>query len=219
MPVNHCGERARPTLLAGVMCCGVLRSARFASLRSGFTQGRLAEARLTLGSTPQPLWGRGGAEWSGERSRQSGKKTQGVVNDAPRSQSERKKVSTNAIEGYLFEVRSILPRITNFQKKPASNFVGAVLPSNSHDKDGEPFPAPASSQTRNHGPAQRFPTSPEVAHHAGRVGMRCARPWNPSSQHALLTNPFRTFPAAPHQQSCGRSVIAHLQSSPVQNES
>jgi hypothetical protein len=38
------------------------------------------------------------------------------------------------------------------------------------------------------------------------VGMRCARPWNPSTHDGLLTHPFRTFPAAPHQPCCGTSV-------------
>jgi hypothetical protein len=33
----------------------------------------------------------------------------------------------------------MLPRITNFQKKPVSIFVGAVIPSIGDDKDGGPF--------------------------------------------------------------------------------
>jgi hypothetical protein len=43
----------------------------------------------------------------------------------------------------LFCLRLILPRITNFQKKPVSNFLGALSPSIGCDKDGGPFSTPA----------------------------------------------------------------------------
>ena len=76
-------------------------------------------------------------------------------------------------------------------------FVCAALLLIDHDKDGGPCWLPAPWQTRNHGPAQRFPTSPAAPRHAEPVEMRCARPSNPSSQRALLSHPFRTFPAAP----------------------
>ncbi len=44
-------------------------------------------------------------------------------------------------------------------------------------------------------PAQRFPTSP--MRRAGRVGMRCARPWNPSSRHVRVIHRSPLFQAPP----------------------
>ena len=57
---------------------------------------------------------------------------------------------------------------------------------------------------------QRFPTSPEVPRHAERVGMRCARPWNLSSQRMLQTHPFRTISIAPPPVRALRTHINHL---------
>jgi len=46
---------------------------------------------------------------------------------------------------------------------PLQMKVGDALQSIDHDKDGEPFSAPAPWQTRKHGPTQRFQTIPNGA--------------------------------------------------------
>jgi hypothetical protein len=63
MKVRHVGDHGAyvrrtwlKTLLVNAACGGVL--ALLPDLLC-YTQGRLAEARLTLGFIPQPLWGRG----------------------------------------------------------------------------------------------------------------------------------------------------------------
>ena len=81
-----------------------------------------------------------------------------------------------------------------------------------HDKDGEPFWVPARDRPENSDPTKQFPTIPK--RDAGRVGTRCARPWNPSSQRVPLIDTFRTFSAAPPPVRVLQPRINHLQKLP-----